>query len=68
MSKSKDVALPDEVTGYTQIRLDVDLTDGTVKESTMSKEFCRDWIGGYGFTMLQIATRPELAPKSYGTN
>src|SRR6056297_3446444 len=49
MTQAEDYAIPDEVKGYSQIRLDVDLTNGTIKESEMSTEFCRDWIGGYGF-------------------
>ena len=49
MSKSKDVAIPDAIHGFTQTRLDVDLATGEIKESKLSDEFCRDWIGGYGF-------------------
>ncbi len=49
MTQAEDYAIPDEVKGYSQIRLDVDLTNGTIKESEMSTEFCRNWIGGYGF-------------------
>ena len=49
MSKAKGKPLPDEVRGYSQIRLDVDLATGKIEKSTLSNEFCRDWIGGYGF-------------------
>jgi aldehyde:ferredoxin oxidoreductase len=49
MTESKDIPVPDEVTGFSQVRLDVDMTTGTIKKSKLSKEFCRDWIGGYGF-------------------
>ncbi|MFX1355455.1 MAG: aldehyde ferredoxin oxidoreductase family protein, partial [Promethearchaeota archaeon] len=49
MSKAKEVAIPDDVKGYTQIRLDVDLTNSKIEKSELSREFCRDWIGGYGF-------------------
>lgn len=51
MSKSKDVPVPDEIKGYSQVRVDVDLTEGTIKESKLTKEFCRDWIGGYGYQL-----------------
>ena len=47
MSKAKDITLPDDVKGYSQVRLDVDLTSGKISKSTLSGEFCRDWIGGY---------------------
>ncbi|MGV9202790.1 MAG: aldehyde ferredoxin oxidoreductase family protein [Promethearchaeia archaeon] len=49
MSKVTEKTLPEEIRGYSQKRLDVDLTNGTFKETELSKEFCRDWIGGYGF-------------------
>ncbi len=49
MSKTKDLTVPEKAYGYSQIRLDVDLTNGDIKESKLSPEFCRDWIGGYGF-------------------
>ncbi len=49
MSKSKEITIPDQIKGYAQTRLDVDLTDGKISKSELSKEFCRDWIGGYGF-------------------
>lgn len=41
--------MPKNIEGYTQSRIDVDLTSGEVKESTLPSNFCRDWIGGYGF-------------------
>ncbi|MFX0102372.1 MAG: aldehyde ferredoxin oxidoreductase family protein [Candidatus Hodarchaeota archaeon] len=49
MTKVEDSVLPKKVEGYSQSRIDVDLTSGTIKESTLPTEFCRDWIGGYGF-------------------
>jgi aldehyde:ferredoxin oxidoreductase len=49
MSKSKEIPIPDVMKGYTQIRLDVDLTSGKIEKTELSQEFCRDWIGGYGF-------------------
>ncbi len=49
MSKTKEIPVPDKILGFTQVRLDVDLTDGKISKSTLSNEFCRDWIGGYGF-------------------
>ncbi|MBD3253601.1 MAG: hypothetical protein GF383_00830 [Candidatus Lokiarchaeota archaeon] len=49
MTETKDIPIPDKVKGFSQIRLDVDLTTGNISESTLSDEFCRDWIGGYGF-------------------
>lgn len=48
-AKKTDVTLPDEVEGYSQIRLDVDLNTGKVTESKLSDEFVANWIGGYGF-------------------
>ncbi len=44
-----EIPVPDKISGFTQVRLDVDLTDGKIGKSTLSNEFCRDWIGGYGF-------------------
>ena len=66
MSKSKDVTIPDNIHGYSQVRLDVDLTSGEIKESTLSKEFCRDWIGGYGFAakVLWDELKPGVDPLS----
>ena len=49
MSKTKDITIPDEIEGYSQIRIDVDLTTGKITESTLSSEFLANWIGGYGF-------------------
>jgi len=47
--KAEAKEIPDEAWGYSQKRLDVDLTTGKVTETTLSPEFCRNWIGGYGF-------------------
>ncbi|MFW9987281.1 MAG: aldehyde ferredoxin oxidoreductase family protein [Candidatus Odinarchaeota archaeon] len=49
MSKTKEIPIPDKILGFSQVRLDINLTDGKVSKSTLSNEFCRDWIGGYGF-------------------
>lgn len=49
MSKTKEVSLPETVMGFSQTRLDVDLTTGKIEKTKLSDEFCRDWIGGYGF-------------------
>jgi aldehyde:ferredoxin oxidoreductase len=49
MSKTKDIPIPEKVKGYSQVRLDVDLTSGKIEKTTLSDAFCRDWIGGYGF-------------------
>ena len=49
MSKAKDIPIPEKIEGYSQVRLDINLTDGTIEKSELSKEFCRDWVGGYGF-------------------
>ena len=64
MSKAKEVSLPDEVKGYTQVRLDVDLTTGKIEKSNLSREFCRDWIGGYGFAakVLWDELKPGVDP------
>ncbi|MBN1800410.1 MAG: aldehyde ferredoxin oxidoreductase family protein [Candidatus Lokiarchaeota archaeon] len=66
MSKSKEMPIPDEVKGYSQKRLDVDLTNGKVKESVIPKEYCRDWIGGYGFgaKVLWDELKPGVDPLS----
>jgi hypothetical protein len=47
MSKTKGITVPDKILGYSQVRLDIDLIDGKISKSTLSNEFCRDWIGGY---------------------
>ena len=64
MSKSKDSTLPDKAKGYSQVRLDVDLTTGKIEESVLSTEFCRDWIGGYGFAskILWDELKPGIDP------
>lgn len=49
MTQAEEVAIPDEIMGYTQVRIDVDLTTGTITESEIPAEYCRDWIGGYGY-------------------
>ena len=49
MTEAKELTVPDKIKGYTQVRVDVDLTNGTVEKSELSSEFCRNWIGGYGF-------------------
>jgi aldehyde:ferredoxin oxidoreductase len=64
MSKSKEVIVPDKVKGYTQVRIDVDLETGKITESEISPEFCRDWIGGYGFgaKVLWDELKPGVDP------
>ena len=64
MSKAKDITLPEDVKGYSQIRVDVDLTSGKIEKSTLSGEFCRDWIGGYGFgaKILWDELKPGVDP------
>ena len=66
MSKSKELSIPDKILGYTQVRLDVDLTNGIIKESKLSPEFCADWIGGYGFAakVLWDELKPGVDPLS----
>lgn len=66
MSKSKDITIPETILGYTQVRLDVDLTSGTIKETKLSPEFCADWIGGYGFAakVLWDELKPGVDPLS----
>ncbi|TFG08032.1 MAG: hypothetical protein EU539_03425 [Promethearchaeota archaeon] len=66
MSKSKEITIPDKIKGYSQTRLDVDLTDGKIESSALSKEFCRDWIGGYGFgaKVLWDELKPGVEPLS----
>jgi len=49
MSKTKEISVPDKISGFSQVRLDVDLTNGKISKTSLSNEFCRDWIGGYGF-------------------
>lgn len=64
MSKAKEATMPEEVKGFSQVRLDVDVTTGTFKESKLSKEFVRDWIGGYGFgaKVLWDELKPGVDP------
>ena len=37
------------VEGYSQICVRIDLTTGTIKKEKLSDEFCKNYIGGYGF-------------------
>ena len=39
MTKILDVTVPDDVKGYSQVRLDVDLSSGKIEKSTLSGEF-----------------------------
>ncbi|MBD3354038.1 MAG: hypothetical protein GF364_21330 [Candidatus Lokiarchaeota archaeon] len=66
MTESEDKSIPEIAKGYTQIRLDVDLTNGTITESEVSSEFCRNWIGGYGFAakILWDEMKPGIDPLS----
>ncbi|MBD3198105.1 MAG: hypothetical protein GF317_23850 [Candidatus Lokiarchaeota archaeon] len=64
MTESKEISIPDEVKGYTQNRLDVDLSTGKITKTEMTPEFCRDWIGGYGFgaKVLWDELKPGVDP------
>ena len=64
MSKAKEVIVPDIIQGYSQVRLDVDLTSGKIEKSELSKEFCKNWIGGYGFgaKILWDELKPGVDP------
>ena len=64
MSKSKEISIPERVKGYSQVRLDVDLTNGKIDKTTLSSDFCRDWIGGYGFgaKVLWDELKPGVDP------
>lgn len=64
MTETENIGVPDEVLGFTQVRLDVNLSSGTIKKTKMSKEFCRDWIGGYGFgaKVLWDEMKPGIDP------
>ncbi|MFX1303456.1 MAG: aldehyde ferredoxin oxidoreductase family protein [Promethearchaeota archaeon] len=66
MSKTKEITVPDEIKGFTQVRLDVDLTNEKFSKSKLSNEFCRDWIGGYGFAakVLWDELKPGVDPLS----
>jgi aldehyde:ferredoxin oxidoreductase len=35
--------------GYTQVCVRIDLTTGSIKKEILSDEFCKNYIGGYGF-------------------
>ena len=61
MSKSKGKR---DVWAYSQVRLDIDLTKGTIEESFISKDFCHKWIGGYGFgvKVLWDELKPGIDP------
>ncbi len=64
MTTVNEVNVPEKIHGYTQVRLNVDLTTGKIEKSEMSKEFCRDWIGGYGFgaKVLWDELKPGVDP------
>ncbi|MFX1574616.1 MAG: aldehyde ferredoxin oxidoreductase family protein [Promethearchaeota archaeon] len=64
MSKAKEIPVPDEIKGFSQVRLDIDLANGKIEKSTLSNEFCRDWIGGYGFgaKVLWDELKPGVDP------
>jgi len=66
MSRSKDLLIPDKIEGYSQVRLDVDLTEGMITRSRLSNEFCANWIGGYGFgaKVLWDELKPGIDPLS----
>ena len=66
MTEAKDISIPEKIDGYSQIRLDIDLTSGSISKSEISKEFCADWIGGYGFgaKVLWDELEPGVDPLS----
>jgi aldehyde:ferredoxin oxidoreductase len=66
MSKAKEISIPNDVKGYSQVRLDIDLTTGKIVKSELSREFCSDWIGGYGFgaKVLWDELKPRVDPLS----
>ena len=66
MTESKELSVPEKLQGYSQVRVDVDLTNGKIKEKTLSNEFCRDYIGGYGFgaKVLWDELEPGIDPLS----
>ncbi|MFO7798092.1 MAG: aldehyde ferredoxin oxidoreductase family protein [Promethearchaeati archaeon] len=66
MTEAKNLTIPDEVKGYTQTRLDVDLTTGKITETKLSNDFLANWIGGYGFgaKVLWDELEPGIDPLS----
>ncbi len=64
MSKTDEKTIPDNIEGFSRIRVDVDLTSRTIKERELSKEFCLDWIGAYGFgaKILWDELKPGIDP------
>ena len=50
--------------GYSQKRLNVDLTEGKIEEVPISSDFCHDWIGCYGFgaKVLWDELKPGVDP------
>ncbi|MHA1148030.1 MAG: aldehyde ferredoxin oxidoreductase family protein [Promethearchaeota archaeon] len=66
MTESKSISVPDELKGYSMVRLDVDLTNSTIKESKLTPDFCANWIGGYGFAakVLWDELKPGVDPLS----
>ena len=64
MSKTKDITIPDQIEGYSQTRLDVDLTNGKITETTLTNDFVANWIGGYGFgaKVLWDEMKPGVDP------
>jgi len=66
MSKAKDIPIPEKIEGYSQVRLDINLTDGMIEKSELLKDFCREWVGGYGFgaKVLWDELEPGIDPLS----
>ncbi len=66
MAKAIEIKVPEKIKGYSQNRLDVDLTKGIIRESQLKPEFCADWIGGYGFgaKVLWDELKPGVDPLS----
>ena len=64
MSKTNDIIIPETLEAYSQVRLDVNLTTGEIVEKELSREFCVNWIGAYGFgaKLLWDELKPGIDP------
>ncbi|MFX1451508.1 MAG: aldehyde ferredoxin oxidoreductase family protein [Promethearchaeota archaeon] len=52
--------------GYSGVRLNVNLSTGKIEETYLTKDFCKKWIGGYGFgaKILWDELKPGVDPLS----
>ena len=52
--------------GYTQERININLDTGKIERTSLSEEFCTDYIGGYGFgaKILWDELKPGIDPLS----